>query len=329
MQILITGGAGYVGSVIVHKLVKQGYNVIVIDNLEQGHLEVLPKNIKFYRADIGDIDSLIHIFVENEITHIIHCAAYTDVGESMKNSIKYFHNNIAKPINLLRVMESFGCKNIIFSSSCAVYGLPKELPLTENNPKQPVNIYGYTKNIFEDLLDVTTHYSGFNCVCLRYFNACGAYIDEENDIIVTEQHNPETHLIPIVIKNIINRDIVKIFGNDYQTFDGTCIRDYIHVEDLADAHILALNKSGKYNLGTGYGYSVKQIINTIEKISGIKANVEICPRREGDAPELYADNTKAINELGWTPKHNLESIISSAYRGYWEGNGSHNKAFNV
>ena len=316
MQILVTGGAGFIGSVIVHKLIKLGYNVVVIDNLEAGNAEVLPVGVKFYEGDIGDIDTLVDIFYNNNITHVIHCAAYIDVGESMTAPLKYFHNNIAKPINLLRVMESFNCKNIIFSSTCAVYGAPDELPLTEKHSKNPANIYGHSKDIFEQILNMTCNVHNINYTIFRFFNAAGAYIDEQNGIVVGEQREVETHLIPIVIKNIINKITVKIFGDDYSTPDGTCIRDYIHVEDLADAHILALGKSGKnvYNLGTGKGTSVKDVISIIEKFSGIKANVQICNRRPGDPAELYADNTKAQDELKWMPKHDIESIISSALK---------------
>lgn len=308
MQILVTGGAGYIGSVIVHKLVVKEYNVIVIDNLSSGHKESLPDNVKLYIGDVGDFDLLCDIFINNNITDVIHCAAYTDVNESMINPIKYLENNITKPMNLLKVMKLYNCKNIIFSSTCATYGTSISLPLTENNPQYPINVYGYTKLIFEQILDQMN----FNYVILRYFNAVGAYIN--NNIIVGENHNPETHLIPLAISALINDKEFNIYGSDYETKDGTCIRDYVHVEDLADAHILALSHKGIYNLGNGVGYSVREILELIQKIGQKELTINICSRRMGDPAILYADSTKIKDELKWIPKHNINSIIESAYR---------------
>lgn len=312
MQILVTGGAGYIGCVTVHKLVKKGYSVIVIDNLICGHKEMLPKTVKFYHGNIGNLTIMNKVFSENKITHVIHCAAFTDVNESMKDPTKYFSNNIANPTTLLNIMVKYNCKNIIFSSTCATYGIPDILPLNENNPQNPINVYGYTKLVFEQMLEYMTKIHGFNCTILRYFNVAGAYIDENT--IVGEDHNPETHLIPLAIKAIMYDTTFNIYGTNYDTKDGTCIRDYIHVEDLADAHILALDKSGKYNLGSEQGYTVKEIIDTIQKIANKEININYCKRREGDADVLYADSTKIKKELGWTPKHNIESIIESAYK---------------
>lgn len=315
MQILVTGGAGYIGSVIVHKLIKCNYKVIVIDNLQSGHKEYLPKNIKFYFGDIGNEDILNDIFSQNNITHVIHCAAYADVNESMTNPIKYFDNNISKPIKLLNIMKLYECKNIIFSSTCAIYGIPESLPLTENSPKNPINTYGYTKLVFEQMLEYMKQIHDFNVVILRYFNVCGAYIDKDIDkqIIVGEDRNPETHLIPLAIKALIDNKSFNIYGTDYETKDGTCIRDYIHVEDLADAHILALGKEGTFNLGSENGYSVKEILNLIQKICQKELIINLCPRRFGDPAILYANSNKFKNELEWTPKHDIESIIKSAY----------------
>ena len=313
MQILVTGCAGYIGSVIVHKLIKYNYKVIVIDNLQTGHKECLPKNIKFYFGDIGNENLLIEMFAQNNITHVIHCAAYAEVNESMTNPIKYFDNNISKPIKLLNIMKLYDCKNIIFSSTCATYGIPESLPLTESSPTIPINTYGYTKLVFEQMLGYMESIHDFNVVILRYFNVAGAYIDDKNDIIVGENHQPESHLIPLAINALINNQSFNIYGTDYDTKDGTCIRDYIHVEDIADAHILALNKKGVYNIGSENGYSVKEILNLIQKVSQKELMINLCSRRIGDPAILYANSNKIKDELGWTPKHDIESIIKSAY----------------
>ena len=314
MQVLVTGGAGYIGSVIVHKLIKKNYNVIVIDNLEFGHKEYLPKNIKFYFGDIGNEDLLGDIFSQNNITHVIHCAAYADVKESMENPIKYFNNNISKSIKLLNIMNLYNCKNIIFSSTCATYGICESLPLTENTHQNPINAYGYSKLAFEQILKYMEQIYNFNVVILRYFNVAGAYIDNDNDIIVGENHNPETHLIPLAINALINDKSFNIYGNDYNTKDGTCIRDYIHIEDLADAHILVLNKKGIFNLGSENGYSVKEIVDLIQQIGNKKLQINLCSRRDGDPAILYANSTKFKTEFNWKPKHGIESIIKNAYQ---------------
>lgn len=318
MQILVTGGAGYVGSVIVHKLVKLNYDVIVIDNLKHSNKDNLPNNIKFYLGDIGDEKFLSEIFSRNIITHVIHCAAYIDVNESMTNPIKYFDNNMGKFIKLLNVMKINSCKNIIFSSTCATYGIPESVPLTENNPQNPINVYGWTKLICEQMLDHMAQIHNFNVVCLRYFNVAGAYIDD--NIIVGEDHDPETHLIPLAIRALLNNQSFNIYGSDYDTNDGTCIRDYIHVEDLADAHILALGKKGKFNLGSECGYSVKEILDLVQKIGQKELNIKYCDRREGDPPVLYANSNKFKLEFEWKPTHNIEYIVVSAYK--W-----HNKIY--
>lgn len=312
MSILVTGGAGYVGSVIVHKLVKSHYDVIVIDNLKHSKKDNLPTNIKFYLGDISDENILNEIFSENKITHVIHCAAYIDVNESMTNPIKYFDNNIGKFIKLLNVMEINSCRNIIFSSTCATYGIPESIPLTENNPQNPINIYGWTKLICEQMLDRVEKIHNFNVVILRYFNVAGAYID--GDTIVGEDHEPETHLIPLAICALLDNTSFNIYGIDYETSDGTCIRDYIHVEDLADAHILALGKKGKFNLGSENGYSVKEILDLVQEIGQKELNIKYCNRREGDPAELYANSNKFKSEFRWQPIHNIKSIVNSAFK---------------
>ena len=310
MQILVTGGAGYVGSVMVHKLVKANYDVIVIDNLVCGHKNHLPSNIKFYFGDIGDEIFLNEIFSQNTITHVIHCAAFTYVNESMTNPIKYFDNNISKFVKLLGAMQLYACRNIIFSSTCATYGIPETIPLTESNPQNPINVYGWTKLVCEQMLGHMEQIYDFNVVILRYFNVAGAYID--GDLIVGEAHDPETHLIPLAIKAVLNNQNFSIYGTDYDTVDGTCIRDYIHVEDLADAHILALGHKGKFNLGSEHGYSVKEILDLVQKVGQKKLDIRVCDRREGDPAVLYADSTKFKLEFGWEPVHDIESIVDSA-----------------
>ena len=310
-MILVTGGAGYVGSITVYKLMKKGYDVCIIDNLSSGHTELLPKDVKLYVGDIGDYDLLCDIFSNNKITHVIHCAAYIDVNESMKNPLKYLDNNVIKATNLLKVMLEYNCRNIIFSSTCAVYGMPNSLPVTEEELYKPVSVYGSTKLIFEQMIQAY----GFDYVIFRYFNVGGAYLSDD---IIGEKHDPETHLIPLAINAALKNESFNIYGTDYDTKDGTCVRDYIHVEDLADAHILGLNylvsnHKGIFNLGSGCGYSVKEVIDMIGKISQKKLVINNCERREGDPPSLYANYVKAKNELGWEPKHNIESIISSAF----------------
>jgi UDP-glucose 4-epimerase len=320
MQILVTGGAGYVGSVLVHKLVKSNYDVVVIDNLVCGHKNYLPEGIKFYLGDIGDEACLREIFTNNSIVHVIHCAAYTYVGESMTDPIKYYDNNIGKFVKLLGMMKLHECKNIIFSSTCATYGSPETVPLLESNSQNPINVYGWTKLIDEQMLKPVSQIHNFNVVILRYFNVAGAYID--GDLVVGEHHEPETHLIPLAIEAMLNGKEFNLYGTDYDTKDGTAIRDYIHVEDLADAHILALGGSGEYpsglrlqeyNLGSENGYSVKEIINLVQEIGGKEFMVKNCGRREGDPPVLYANSDKFKNKFGWIQKHDIKAIITSAY----------------
>jgi len=310
--ILVTGGAGYIGSHTSHELVKQGYDVVVFDNLEHGHKEFIPKNAVFYLGNLSDATSLEKVFIENRIDAVIHFAAYTLVDESMSNPIKYLHNNVANAINLLNTMNKFNVKNIVFSSTCAVYGVPKKVPLEENHPKNPVNYYGLAKSMFEQALEASKA-QGINYVALRYFNAAGAAFG------IGEKHNPETHLIPLVLEAALGkRDHIKILGTDYPTKDGTCIRDYIHVLDLASAHILSLKftekgKSGVYNLGTGKGSSVKEIIALCKEITKKEIKTVNEKRREGDPPELVASSSKIQKELGWKPQYDTRDIIKSAW----------------
>ena len=310
--VLVTGGAGYIGSHTVHELVSHGYNVIVLDSLEKGCKDFLPNNVKLFQGDIGNIEDLNKVFSSNEIGSIIHFAGYIEAGESMSNPLKYFHNNSANGINLIKAMNDNGVKNIIFSSTAAVYGNPKNIPITEEHETNPVNHYGMSKLILEKTLEASK-VQGINSIFLRYFNAAGAGYN------IGEKHNPETHLIPIILEAASGkRDHIKLFGTDYPTQDGTCIRDYIHVLDLASAHVKALKqlekgKSGVYNLGTGRGHSVKEIIDICKKISGKNIKVINEKRREGDPPILVASSLKAQKELNWKPKYNINDIISNAW----------------
>lgn len=307
--ILVTGGAGYIGSHTVHELIGQGFKVVVFDSLENGHKEFLPKEARLYQGNLENPGDLKEVFSSNKIDAVIHFAGYALVGESMENPIKYFHNNLANGINLLNAMKKFNVKNIVFSSTCAIYGIPKKLPLEESHPTNPVNYYGVSKMLFEQVLQS----SKINYIALRYFNAAGAAFG------IGEVHNPETHLIPLVLEVASGkRDNIKIFGIDYDTPDGTCIRDYIHVLDLASAHVLALKqlengKSGVYNLGTGKGHSVKEIINICKKVAGKKIKVINEKRREGDPQVLVASSLKAQKELNWKPKYEIDDIIKSAW----------------
>jgi UDP-glucose 4-epimerase len=318
--ILVTGGAGYIGSHVVKELLHQGHQPIVFDNLQTGHREA-SKNIPFIEADLSDQKKLKETFQSYQIDAVMHFAADSLVGESVQDPVKYFNNNVKNSINLLEIMEEIRIKKILFSSSAAVYGEPKEIPVSEKHPCAPTNPYGETKWVFEKVLQ-TFHDAGkLNFISLRYFNAAGA--DPEGEL--GEDHSPETHLIPLVIKAALDGIPVPVFGTDYNTPDGTCIRDYIHVTDLAHAHILALGKLEKenssriYNLGNGNGYSVKEVIETVKKITGEMIVSIDSPRRPGDPARLVASSEKIREELGWVPKFpDLEMIVETAYQ--WHKN---------
>lgn len=321
MNTLVTGGAGYIGSHTVKALKKKGYFTVVYDNLSTGH-EYAAKGDAFVKGDIFDSDLLSNIIKKYNIDSIIHFAAYSIVGESMENPKKYYINNVEGTLNLLNTMLDNNINNIVFSSTAAVYGEPKIIPITEDCPKNPTNVYGKTKLIIENILEDYSKAYGLKYIALRYFNACGA--DPIGDI--GEDHNPETHLIPLVLQTCAGkRKSIKIFGQDYPTKDGTCIRDYIHVNDLANAHILAIqslsngHKSDVYNLGNGNGFSVKEIIDTAEKVTRIKINKEIADRRSGDPAILIASSDKIKKDLGWKPKYtDVNEIIQTAWN--WHKN---------
>lgn len=314
--ILVTGGAGYIGSHAVRQLKKAGHNTVVLDNLVFGHREFVDAH-ELYVGDLSDSHLLKTIFSENKIDAVVHFAAYALVGESVTNPSKYYHNNVASTLNLLDAMIEHDVKKIIFSSTCATYGAPVETPISENHPQLPINPYGQTKLIVENILhDYDTAYE-LRSICLRYFNAAGA--DPGGGI--GEDHNPETHLIPLVLDAALGiRPAITVFGHDYPTEDGTCIRDYIHVTDLADAHILALtylsetNKSDVFNLGNGNGFSVDRVIETARAITGRAIPVTRGARRAGDPAVLIGSSEKARRALGWKPAFNsLDQIISTAW----------------
>ena len=312
--ILVTGGAGYIGSHVVKELLRQGHKPIIFDNLQTGHRKTT-KDALFIEGDLSDQKKLKETFQAYQIDTVIHFAADSLVGESVQNPLKYFNNNVKNSLNLIEIMEEFKVKKIVFSSSAAVYGEPKEIPITEEHPCAPTNPYGETKWIFEKVLQAYHDSKKLNFISLRYFNAAGA--DPEGGL--GEDHSQETHLIPLVIRTALDGTSVPVYGTDYNTPDGTCIRDYIHVTDLANAHILALRKlekekmSGIYNLGNGNGYSVREVIETVKKVTGRKVAAVNSPRRPGDPARLVASSDKIKKELGWIPKYSdLETIVETA-----------------
>jgi UDP-glucose 4-epimerase len=321
MAILVTGGAGYIGSHTVLYLKQRGEEVIVLDNLQKGHRDAV-LDAKFYKGDLKDDAILDQIFKKHHIDAVIHFAANSLVGESVEKPLEYYDNNVIGTYHLVKKMIEHGVKKIVFSSTAATYGNPVRVPIQEDDPTVPTNPYGDTKLAIEKMLKWADGAYGLKSVSLRYFNAAGA--DPEGRI--GEDHTPETHLIPIVLQVALGqRDKVSIFGDDYPTEDGTCIRDYIHVMDLAEAHYLALqklnntNESGVYNLGNGKGFSVKEVIETCRKVTKRDIPVEIAPRRAGDPAVLIASSEKAKRELGWEPKYpSLEEIITHAWN--WHKN---------
>ncbi len=315
-RILVTGGAGYIGSNTTLQLLDAGYDVIVVDNLSRGHREAVdPKRLRV--LDIHDTDGLVKLMTEKPCDAVIHFAAYIAVGESMKIPEMYFQNNVCGSLALLTAMVKANVKHIVFSSTAAVYGMPEQIPIAETEPYAPVNAYGESKVMVEKLLHWFDVIHGLRSVCLRYFNASGA----DPDGRAGEDHEPETHLIPLLFRAIQTGEPVKLFGEDYPTPDGTCIRDYIHVTDLARAHIVAVENllagggSKKYNVGTGQGFSVKEVLNAVERVTGKKVPHVIAPRREGDPPSLVADSTKLQTELGWKPEFSdIDRIVETAWK---------------
>ncbi len=314
MAVLVTGGAGYIGSHVVRALWDKGRKIVVVDRFSPEKSGAILKWARFYKGDFGDASLLEKIFSENEIDAVMHFAAYIRVDESMEKPLMYFENNVAKTIVLLREMQRHNVERFVFSSTCAVYGTPKYLPLDERHPLNPESVYGMTKMMVEDILKSLSAAGKLMFVSLRYFNAAGA--DWKSGI----GYYKKLHLIPKILDVVLEKEPeLKVFGTDYDTRDGTCIRDYIHVLDLADAHVLALEylensgRSDFFNLGSGKGYTVKEVIKAVEEVCGKKIPFAEAGRRQGDVSALFADNRKARAVLGWEPKRELKEIISSAW----------------
>lgn len=318
MRVLVCGGAGYIGSHAVVELLEKGYEVVVADNLETGHREAVWSGAELVVGDLRNPDFCQRLLAERPVDAVIDFAAYSLVGESVTAPLKYYRNNLYGTMNLLDAMEKQGVGYIVFSSTAATYGEPKHIPIREEDLTLPTNPYGETKLAVEKMLKWTSGANGLHYAALRYFNVAGAHPSGK----IGENHNPETHLIPNMLKSAMDESkVLSIFGDDYDTPDGTCVRDYIHVSDLADAHVLALekimasNENQTYNLGNGRGFSNMEILETARKVTGKPIPCRIAPRRQGDPSTLVASSEKITRELGWTPKYNqLEKIIETAYR---------------
>lgn len=323
-MILVTGGAGYIGSHCVMALLESNNDVVIFDNLSTGHIETVQTlqkygNVEFQQGDLTNFDDINSVFKKFNIEKVVHFAAFSQVGESVINPQKYYINNVCGTINLLRAMLENNVKKIVFSSTAATYGEPVYIPIDEKHPQNPINPYGQSKLMIEKIMDDYNKAYGLKSVRLRYFNVAGADLKSR----IGEWHDPETHLIPNILKSTFNNGkTFQMFGDDYDTKDGTCVRDYINVEDLAQAHLLALNyldeggETNFFNLGTNDGNTVKEVFAACEKVTQKDIPVEMKPRRAGDPASLVADNSKAKENLDWNPKHTLEESIQSAYT--WE-----------
>ena len=327
MAILVLGGAGYIGSHTVYELIDAGRDVVVADNLLTGFRAAVHPKARFYQLDIRDRSALDELFTKEKIEGVIHFAASSQVGEAMSDPLKYYDNNLHGTMVLLQAMVAHGVDKIVFSSTAATYGEPERVPILETDRTDPTNCYGETKLAMEHMMRWVSRAHGLKYVALRYFNACGAHPSGA----IGEAHNPETHLIPLILQ-VPNgqREKISIFGDDYPTKDGTCIRDYIHVSDLAQAHILALDhllqggKSDVFNLGNGVGFTVKEVIDVARAVTGHPIPAETCPRRAGDPAQLIASSKKAVEQLGWKPKYNdLNTIIASA----WKWHSAHPRGY--
>ena len=323
MNVLVVGGAGYIGSHCVRQLIAAGHKPVVLDNLVYGHRGAVRRDVKFYDGNLGDEAFVGRVLREEQIEVVMHFAAYCYVGESVTEPLKYYFNNVVATLHLLKAMLDAGVKKFVFSSTCATFGVPATLPIHETLPQAPINPYGQTKLDIENALKALAHASGLSFAAFRYFNAAGA----AEDGTIGEDHDPETHLIPVAIDVAIGkRTHLQLFGTDYPTPDGTCLRDYIHVDDLSRAHIAVFEKLATpgqqlfYNLGTGTPTSNRAVIRAVEKIVGKPVKVIESPRRPGDPPALYADSKKAVSELGWKVKYpDIESIVATA----WNWHKSH------
>ncbi len=324
----MTGGAGYIGSHAVRALVQDGHEVVVIDNLSKGYRKAVHPKTEFVELDLADSVRLADVFRHHRFDAVMHFAGLIEVGLSMREPGIFFQNNCMNGVNLLEAMRAAGVKNIIFSSTAAVYGNPEKVPIPETAPTSPTNFYGYSKLVFEQILEQYRKFYGLQYVALRYFNACGA--DPSGEI--GQAYAPPTHLIPRVLQSLLGEiHDLKLYGTDYPTADGTCIRDYIHVSDLVDAHLLALQqllssqKSDVFNLGNALGFSVRQVLAVIENVTGQKVQISETARREGDSAILVADASKAKNILGWQPKFSgLQEIVGSAWK--WHKSHPHGYA---
>lgn len=316
MNVLVVGGAGYIGSHCVRQALAAGHQVAVLDNLSYGHAESVPAGVRLFRVDMGDQALVRDALRTHQTEVVIDFAAFTNVGESVQQPERYHENNVVRTEGLLQAMLAEGVKKLVFSSTCATYGIPEKMPMTEDLPQNPINPYGATKLAVEKRLRELAASHGLSFAAFRYFNAAGA----SADAAIGEDHSPETHLIPLAIAAVLGRrPPLKVFGSDYPTPDGTCLRDYVHVDDLSRAHLDVLPKlsqSGQahfYNLGTGTPYSVKDVIGSVARVLGRPVPYECAERREGDPPALYADASKVRRELGWVPRYDtLDSIVLTA-----------------
>lgn len=321
-RVLVVGGAGYIGSHLVKMLANCGYSVVTFDNLSTGHRDAVCYG-SFIRGDLADQDAVASVLNDDAFDAVMHFASCIQVGESIQRPDIYYRNNVANTLNLLEAMVSNGCKKLVFSSTAAIFGEPEFLPINENHPKVPLNPYGKSKWMVEQMLEDYDRAFGLKSACLRYFNAAGADPDGE----LGERHEPETHLIPLVLQAASGtRDSISIYGTDYDTIDGTCVRDYIHVSDLCDAHLRSLRyladqrESCQFNLGNGNGFSVREVIEAVQRVTGRNIRVNHAPRRDGDPPVLVADSSCALSVLGWKPKYaELDDIIRHAWA--WESGG--------
>jgi UDP-glucose 4-epimerase len=327
MNVLVVGGAGYIGSHCVRQLVTSGHKPVVLDNFVYGHRDALRRDIKVYDGNLGDEALVTRILREEKIEVVMHFAAYCYVGESVTNPLKYYFNNTVAPLHLLNAMLTAGVTKFVFSSTCATFGVPQSLPIHENLPQAPINPYGQTKLDLENALKSLAHATGLSFAAFRYFNAAGA----AEDGAIGEDHDPETHLIPVAIDVATGkRPHLELFGTDYPTPDGTCLRDYVHVDDLSRAHIAVFDRLATpgarlfYNLGTGTPTSNRAVIRAVEAATGKKVKVVESPRRPGDPPALYADSSKAQRELGWKVKFpDIDSIVATA----WKWHSTHPNGF--
>jgi len=315
-KILVTGGAGYIGSITAHLLARRGYNVVAVDDLSRGHQHNMGR-LPFHQLNLSNTSALADLLAREAVDAVIHFAAYIAVGESTQKPELYFSNNVGGTLSLLTAMAQSNVKRLVFSSTAAVYGTPQTVPIPEDSPFAPVSPYGESKVMVEKILGWLDPYRGLRSIALRYFNACGS--DPESGL--GEEHDPETHLIPLLLRAVVTETPITIYGDDYETPDGTCIRDYIHVTDLAEAHLLALEKllaggeSNSFNVGTGTGHSVMEVLRAVEEVTGRAVPYEIGSRRAGDAPTLVANSDKLKRALGWKPRFpDLSDIVTTAWQ---------------